>query len=160
MADQSGPSIQQVYDRYLDDPSVVRSTKTLLAYRSAYGRLIELISPETPIRAVTREVCREVLDTLRYLPPNAVKRYRGLSGREAAARAKAEGLTPMGALTVNGHIHKLSALLNWALNEGYIDRNPARGLKVIDPVRRKDKRHPFAPWQLQRNSERRKSTLR
>ena len=109
VTDQVGPSIQQVYDRYLDNPSVVRSTRTLLAYRSAYGRLIELISPETPIRAVTREVCREVLDTLRYLPPNAIKRYCGLSGREAAARGKAEGLTPMGALTINGHIQKLSA---------------------------------------------------
>jgi integrase len=108
------------------------------------------MDPEKPIKAITRKVCREVLDTLRYLPPNASKRYRGLSSREAAARAKAEGLTPMGALTINGHIQKLSALLNWAVNEGYIDRNPARGLKVIDPVRRKDKRHPFALWQLQR----------
>ncbi|WP_414474286.1 tyrosine-type recombinase/integrase [Microvirga sp. M2] len=145
---QGGPSIQQVYNRYLDDPSVVRSTKTLLAYRSAYGRLIELISPEMPIKAITREVCRDVLDTLRYLPPNATKRYPRLSGREAAIRARAEGLAPISALTINGHIQKLSALLTWAVNEGYIDRNPARGLKVIDKVRRKDKRYPFSSEQL------------
>ncbi|MGO4527323.1 DUF6538 domain-containing protein, partial [Microvirga sp. 2MCAF35] len=148
IAVQGGPSIQQVYERYLDDPAVVRSTKTLLAYRSAYGRLIELISPEMPVKAVTREVCRDVLDTLRYLAPNSTKRYPGLTGRDAAKRAKAEGLAPMSALTINGHIQKLSALMNWAVNEGYIDRNPARGLKVIDRVRRKDKRYPFSSEQL------------
>jgi len=87
-----GPSIQQVYGRYLDDPSLVPSGKTLLAYRSAYGRLTELISRETPIEAVTREVCRDVRDTLGRLPPNASGRHPGLSGRETAIKAKTEGL--------------------------------------------------------------------
>lgn len=55
----------------------------------------------------------------------------------------------MGALTINGRIQKLSALLNRAVNDGYIDRNPARGLKALDRVRRKDKRNPFSPEQLE-----------
>ena len=32
------------------------------------------------------------------------------------------------------------SVFNFAVNEGWIDRNPARGLRVVDPVRRRDKR--------------------
>ncbi|PPQ34618.1 hypothetical protein CH337_22320 [Rhodoblastus acidophilus] len=56
----------------------------------------------------------------------------------------------MSPTTVNGYLNKLSALLHWAENEGYIVKNPARGLRVIDPVRKKDKRQPFSTEQLTR----------
>jgi integrase len=56
----------------------------------------------------------------------------------------------MSATTVNSCINKLSALMKWAENEGYIDQNPARGLRVVDPIRKKDKRHPFSTNQLGR----------
>ncbi|MCW2286755.1 integrase [Rhodoblastus acidophilus] len=99
---------------------------------------------------MTREVCRDLLETLRCMPSNATKRYGKLNAREAAERAKVEGRRPMSATTVNGYLNKLSALFNWAENEGYILKNPARGLRVVDPVRKKDKRLPFTNEQLTR----------
>lgn len=54
----------------------------------------------------------------------------------------------MSPATVNGYLSKFRAALNYAVNEGWIDRNPARGLSVLDPVRSRDKRLPFSPEQL------------
>lgn len=43
----------------------------------------------------------------------------------------------------------LSSILNFAINEQMIERNPCRGLRVIDPVKKRDKRLPFSDDQLQ-----------
>jgi integrase len=39
-------------------------------------------------------------------------------------------------------------VFNWAMKEQFIDRNPAVGLKVPDPVLRREKRLPFSMTQL------------
>jgi integrase len=143
-------TIQQVHDAYMADPGVIRSGKTVLAYTTVFNLLIEIIGQETPISAITRETCREVMDTLRCLPPNSTKRFPNLTAREIAQKTrdagKASGISPV---TVNGYMTKLSALLTWAVNESFIDRNPAKGLGVVDTTNRKDKRKPFTPKQLQ-----------
>jgi integrase len=143
-------TIQQVYDDYMADPGVIRSGKTVLAYETVFGLLIEIIGQDTPVSDISRETCREIMDTLRWLPPNSTKRYPNLTAREIAQKTrnagKASGLSPA---TVNGYMTKLSALLTWAVNEGFIERNPAKGLGVVDTTNRKDKRQPFTPKQLQ-----------
>ena len=149
-APTAGLTVKQAYQRYIDDPGSVRSVKTLYAYRAAFERLIEILGETTPISTVTRDDCRRVLDTLRSLPPNSTKRFRGKSTEATSKIAKTAGITPMSATTINSYLNKLSALSNWAVNEGYIDKNPARGLRVLDPVRKKDKRHPFSNVQLRR----------
>lgn len=45
-------------------------------------------------------------------------------------------------------MNKLRAVMNFAANEGWIEKNPAKGLQVIDRVRRRDKRLPFSAEQL------------
>jgi integrase len=65
--------------------------------------------------------------------------------------AKKQGLhTTLSPGSINGYMAKLRALMTFALNEGWIDRNPASGLSVIDPVRDRDKRLPFSVNQVQR----------
>jgi integrase len=143
-------TIQHVYDAYMADPGVIRSGKTVLAYETVFGLLIEIIGQDMPVSDISRETCREIMDTLRWLPPNSTKRYPNLTAREITQKTrnagKASGLSPA---TVNGYMTKLSALLTWAANEGFIDRNPAKGLGVVDTTNRKDKRQPFTPKQLQ-----------
>jgi integrase len=47
-----------------------------------------------------------------------------------------------------GYMIMLSSILNFAINEEMIERNPCRGLRVIDPVKKRDKRLPFSDEQL------------
>lgn len=38
--------------------------------------------------------------------------------------------------------------MNWAVNEELADRNPAKALRLPDPVAKRDKRLPFSKTQL------------
>lgn len=54
----------------------------------------------------------------------------------------------MSAANCNEYMNKLSSLLNWAVREELIDRNPARGLRVADRRLAREKRDPFTLPQL------------
>jgi integrase len=56
----------------------------------------------------------------------------------------------MSAANANGLMNKFGALLNWAVEEEMLSRNPAKGLRLADPILPKDKRLPFSAAQLQR----------
>jgi len=147
----SPKTMKEVCDAYMADPGVIRSGKTVLAYETVFGLLIEMIGEETSISNISREACREMMETLRYLPPNSSKQYPNLTAREIARKTRDEGrLSGLSPATVNGYMTKLSALMSWAVNEGIIDKNPAKGLGVVDTTNRKDKRQPFTAAQLQR----------
>ena len=87
---------------------------------------------------------------LRWLPSNPTKRFPKLTAVQASEMAKAKKLTStLSHASINGYMNRLSAVMNFAVNEGYIDRNPARGLRVVDPTHRRDRRLPFTSDQLQ-----------
>lgn len=89
------------------------------------------------------------MDMLRWLPTNSKKRFRKMTAVQASEMAKAKKLTStLGYAAINSYLKCLSALMNFAVNEGYIDRNPAKGLRVVDPRHRRDRRLPFSNDQL------------
>jgi integrase len=83
------------------------------------------------------------------LPPNATKLFPRLPLEKIAQRAKAEGLPSLNAVTINNHLNNLSALFRWAIKEEHLDRNPAMGLRVAEPVAKRDRRRPFTLAELQ-----------
>ncbi len=122
-----------------------------MAYENAFDVIGEVIGLDRPIREIGRDDCRRLLDTLRWVPSNPTKRFPRLSIIQAADMARREKLTStISPATINAYLTRLSSVMNFAMNEGLIDRNPTRGLKVADPIRARDKRLPFSPQQLQR----------
>lgn len=110
-----------------------------------------VIPLDKPVRDIDRDDCRRLLEILRWVPTNPTKRFPKLGIVQAAEMAKRKTLTStLGPATINAYLNRLSSVLNFAMNEGLIDRNPTRGLKVVDPVRARDKRLPFSSLQLQR----------
>lgn len=102
------------------------------------------------MRTITRAHCRALIDVLRWLPRNASKLYPGLEPGEIAAIAKeADRADLISPANVNAYLNKLGGVFNWAVKEQMLDRNPAHGLKVPDPMLRRDKRLPFSTDQLQ-----------
>ncbi|WP_093454608.1 phage integrase SAM-like domain-containing protein [Sphingomonas sp. YR710] len=127
-------TIQQVCDRYLGDPTVGRTQKSLVGYRTTYSTILAIIGPEMPVENITREVCRELLSVLQELPSNARKRWPKLSPREAAAKAKVDRTPSMSSANINEYMNKFSTLLNWAVKEGLLGRNPAKGLRLAEAL--------------------------
>jgi len=148
-APDAGPSLREVFDAYMADPTHDWSPRTRLAYTTTQRLLLSILGENTPIRSITRGRCRAFIETLRWMPLNASKRYPGHSPVEIAEAAKRASATDLiSPANINTYLNKLGGVFNWALNEDLIDRNPATGLRVPDPTLRRDKRLPFSTGQL------------
>ncbi|MFC3442175.1 tyrosine-type recombinase/integrase [Sphingobium rhizovicinum] len=143
-------TLAEVSERYLNDPTSARTAKSETIYRTTYATIIGIVGADAPAASINRETCREILDVLRRLPPNAKKRWPEMSPREVADMATAQSIAPMSVANVNEYMNKLSTLFNWAVKEEMLTRNPARGLKIADGTTAREKRRPFSVQQLQR----------
>lgn len=134
---------------FLDDPVKARGDKVRMIYNHTIPIVGEVLGMDTPLRSIDREACRRLMDMLRWLPTNSKKRFPKMTAVQASEMAKAKKLTStLGYAAINSYLKCLSALMNFAVNEGYIDRNPAKGLRVVDPRHRRDRRLPFSNDQL------------
>jgi len=139
----------ELFRQFLGDPSRVRAPKTQMIYDNLLTVSASVWGEDRPLASIDRAACRELLEVLRWLPSNPAKRFPHLSIVQAARMAKRTGLASVLSVgSINGYMAKLRSLMTFAMNEGWIDRNPATGLSVLDPVRERDKRLPFSLEQL------------
>ncbi len=144
-------TIVDVYDRFIADPKHQWSKRTQIAHATTRKWVIEVFGEETLLTGITREGCRDFVALLRRMPKSAHQRYPDMTIREVVAAAEAKGECRLiSTANLNAYINRFGGVMNWAINEGYLDRNPLKGLKLLDPVRKRDKRRPFSPEQLQR----------
>jgi integrase len=141
-------TLGQAIDAFMADPTRPRAPKSEVVYRSTYTAIAEVIGSKVCLPSVSRETCRELLAILLRLPANAKKRFPHLSLREAANFAHANSIAPMSVSNANEYMTKLAVLLNWAVKEEMIARNPASGLRVTIPAGKRDRRRPFTTAQL------------
>ena len=142
-------TLSELIERFLADPGKERAGRSVLDLHAAFRPLLETVGPDFRVRDLTREHFRQVQDVLKDLPPNATKRWKGKKLAQVAKIAREKGIASMHPRTSNGYLSKISTLMNWALDEGYVDRNQAKGLRVAGPKgSRKDDRDPFTPEQL------------
>jgi integrase len=150
-ANTTGPTLSQVYDRYLADPTKRRSARTMLAHQTTRRVVEDVLGADTPIASITRDQCRDLLETLRWLPVNMAKKFGDVRVRDAANTAKADhSIRTINSTNLNAYLARFATMMNWAVTEELIGRNPARGLQVADTIHPQDRRKPFEPWQLQR----------
>lgn len=131
--------------RYNADPTrAAPSSKTKLK-QDAQARLFkDVIGGKTLVSAIGREQARKLLDTVKALPSNATKRFPKKKLAEVLEIAKAKELAPMSVTTANSYMSAFVSLLDFAVAEHIIEKNPATGLRLAsDGVKRKDKRLPF-----------------
>src|SRR3569833_1686198 len=134
-----GVTLRRLMDDYMSDPGEKHNSKTLQTYRILFVALEELIGPDKMATEITRDDCKRVRDLLMTLPKNARKHYPQRSLREAARLAKVDGKPLLASGTVNSYLIIQSSLFNWAVEEHIVERNPAKGLLIVDPIKSKDK---------------------
>ncbi|WP_404482036.1 site-specific integrase [Novosphingobium sp. BL-52-GroH] len=142
-------TLGEIYERFMDDPTRGWSARTRLAYETARRLALSIIGADTYVDRLSRATCRDFMETLRFIPKNASKRYPQLSPREVAVRARAEGWPDLiSPANVNLYLNKVCVVLNWAVQEEFLGKNHMRGLRLADPVAKHEKRHPFSDEQL------------
>ncbi|MFO1254901.1 MAG: site-specific integrase [Sphingomonadaceae bacterium] len=144
-------TLSTIYQRFLNDPTKRRSARTMLAHHTTRRVIEDVLGGETPLHEISREACRELLELLRWLPVNHSKKFGKLTVREAAAMAKADRrIKTINTTNLNAYMSRFATMMNWAVSEEYISRNPSRGLQLADTILPQDRRKPFELWQLQR----------
>jgi integrase len=135
--------------RRLREPTLAPSTQQ--GYRITLRALEEILGADCVLKNLSRERCREVRDTLAALPANyrKLRQTKNLSLREAGEISSRLGFPTVKPATLNGYLNKMRALFALAVQEHWLDANPAIGLVVADPVSPAEKRYPFSPVQLQ-----------
>lgn len=142
-------TLGEAYRSYIDDPTRAWTANTREAYETSRRLAIAVIGEAIPLSSISRAHCRDMLDVLRFLPANAGKLFPKLSPREAADRARLRGdIKIISAANANSLMSNLGSFLNWAVNEELLARDPARGLRLPDPINKRDKRCPFDREQL------------
>ena len=149
-SERSPITIAELCERYLIDPTMQRSPKSAVVYRTTFRTIIEILGGDFPVSSISRDACRTVRKALQVLPGNARKRWPTLSINQILEEAKRTHVSAMSAANTNEYMNKLSSLLNWAVKEEILDKNPARGLRIAESLTAREKRQPFSIEQLRR----------
>ena len=142
-------TLGEVYDLYTADPRHTWCERTRIAYRTTRKWVMAIFGEDIGISEITREQARGFVQFLTRVPRHADRKFPGLTIVQAVEAAKQRpdaGLISVA--NVNAYLNKFSGVLNWAVEEGYLDKSPAKGLRLPDPVKKRDKRSPFSIVQL------------
>lgn len=141
----STATLSDLIKRYDCDPSRPRPSRKTQMKLDAQRRLFkEVIGKNTLLTAIDRDKARKLLDILKVLPASTTKKFKGKTAPEVARIAEERRLMPMSVTTANSYMSAFVSLLDYAVAEGLIEKNPATGLRLAsDGVKRKDKRLPF-----------------
>jgi integrase len=125
--------------------------KTLAGYKLAFDFSTELFGKEKIIEAINAVDCRTFRDKLKELPSNAKKRYPNLSLINSIKAHSKNPTATLSITSINGNTNKLSAIFNFAVQEGLLDKNPCEHIPRLKQRKKKaDSRQPFSEVALQK----------
>ena len=135
-------TVGELLDAYLAAAKAARGEAAVKDTTAIYRAIREFLGEETPVRAVRRDDARRVLEALRRVPTNAVKRFGpDVTLAEAIERADKDDLPRLTHNSVKNYMTNIAMVWNWAIDEreGWADLNPFKGLagKPKDSVRRR-----------------------
>ncbi|XPF94274.1 DUF6538 domain-containing protein [Colwellia sp. RE-S-Sl-9] len=111
--------------------------KTLAGYKLAFDFSLELFGKNKPLSSISTEDCREFRDKLQQLPSNAKKRYPHLSLIDSIEAHSKKPTGTLSIISINGNLNKLSATLKFAVQEGYLKKNPCEHVPNLKQKKKK-----------------------
>ena len=125
--------------------------KTQAENQSILNVFLEIVG-EVDVSSITRQKMTEVFQSIQRLPANRNKRvaYRGKSIRELL---EMDIPAPMSTITVNKYMNRISSLFKWAVQQGFMDRNPAVGLSVKQMKKASEYREVYTNEELKKLEE-------
>lgn len=132
---ENNPPFSVVWERYLEERKP--SAGTVRSFAAAVRRFTELVG-DLPIKAVTKAHIRQYKDVLVTLPTYLPRRldkekFPAVLKWVEKQKAKGEVFTLLSTKTINeGRLAALSTVFTHAIRNGYIDFNPAAGIRVFE----------------------------
>ncbi len=146
-----GETLIDLFDRYAEQRSAEEGKRsdTLAQDRKVLQQFAAFVGADRAISSIKPEHVRDYRDTMRQLPPKWRERtdMRGLTMREAAAKARAEDMPRVALTTINKHLSTISPLFAWLIEERWDLVNPCTGL-FFKRVKGKNPRPPLGTDRL------------
>ena len=125
-------SLVEFCDKFIESrPDRDFSARTINDYKDSNNFLLEAFG-DIPIDSLSHQNGRDYVDLLKHLPANRKKKYRNKTIRQLVELKDAQLMSQR---TISKHTERVSALFNWAINQGYISENVFRG--KLEPIRTK-----------------------
>lgn len=152
---EQSPVLSEVIKRYSEEQKRGNrwTAKTEGETQASFALLVEIVG-NVPVKTLANQgALRDFKSKLLTLPPNYRKspRYRDKSIPELLAMAEAGKIEKtMQVLTINKHLTRAASLFKWAVQNGYMDRNPAEGLQIATTKRDDEYRAVFTDEDLKK----------
>ena len=141
---QTSPALTKVIELYENDPrrrDIEQKTRNEDQRTFAYMK--EFFGAHQPINQIDRAMCTEFCKVILSIPKNAYRDHKGSTLEELRTIAIKKGLPLLSNKGANKYIHKLSAVMNFAIDSQMISTNPA--VKLAMPAKHSiDDRDPFS----------------
>lgn len=116
--------------------------------RGRLGNFIDIIGDKF-IEDITRTDMRIFVETLQKLPPNRSK-SKLYAGKSVAEILDMRPEQTLNVATVNTILEAVGSLLEWFVNEGVLEKNPAKGLQIKDSRQAIELRDAFTCDELEK----------
>ena len=130
----TGISLSQLSTKFLNAKNEAGyPSKTINGYYDTHKLAISVLG-DVAIDSLTHEDGRNFVEVLQKLPVNRSKSYSKLTIKELL---QLEDIQTLSYKTILKHTERVSALINWAIKQGYTSQNVFRG--KLEPIRKTEK---------------------
>ena len=151
LPDYANLTVAQLIELFLAEKRPLWSSPlTELNYLGIVRVLKEVLGQDHKVRTITRVDCLKIREFIRSVPTNVRLRYPGLSLREASRKCREDDGERLSPKTQRGYLIALSQIFNWAVDQWFMEKNPASGLAEKNlKIKRTFMQSPFTIDQLQ-----------
>lgn len=148
-ASDDNPRLSALFECWAVEHEGKRAPGTIPEFRISINRFVE-VNGDLPVRAIEKGHVRAFKDAMLRLPSRPPSAWRGLTVPQIIERAAETPAMPkLSARTINDKmLGALNAVLNWAVREGYLEYNPAMGMKAVTRRLEEDRKQPFTLQEL------------
>lgn len=130
-ASDKGLSLAECRKRFLESKARAVRAGTLTDYERKLRMFEEVLGPRTPVSQVNRDQLRDFKENvLMILPKNFRQAYPGATPRQAAELGSDDGRQVVSPKTVNTHLDLIASFFEFCEIEEYVEKNPAKRLRV------------------------------
>ena len=140
-------SLSILFQRWLKERKPSR--KTELEYQSIVRRF-ESVTGVTLISEIDRAMVRRFKDVLLALPRNTPAAFKGCRIDELVEWARQqEDIETLSAGTIKKQLGAIGTLMNWAVDNAYIEKNPVGRIRLATPRHAPPRRLPYDDGDLE-----------
>lgn len=141
-----GETIMEIFEIFASENPRGVAKDRVDQCRRDIGTFVELVGASFPIAKITKTEVRDWKQLLVKYPVKATetKAFAGMNIQQTVKANEEVGKPVLADRTVNRYLSSLGAFLSWAVNNGYLDKNPTEGLML-----KKEAKAPTLPFKTE-----------